>query len=74
VNSNNEIQGYKLYPMLHFRRKFSSSITASPRGGHMVLATAAWRSRTSGGQQMGGVDGLYVHVVLCSNSLSVVAV
>jgi len=28
VNSNNEIQGYKLYPMLHFRRKFSSGVTA----------------------------------------------
>jgi len=28
VNSNNEIQGYKLYPMLHFHRKFSSGVTA----------------------------------------------
>jgi len=27
VNSNNEIQGYKLYPMLHFCRKFSSGVT-----------------------------------------------
>ena len=27
MNSNNEIQGYKMYPMLHFRRKFSSGIT-----------------------------------------------
>ena len=29
MNSNNEIQGYKLYPMLHFRRKFSSSVTVA---------------------------------------------
>jgi len=29
VNSNNEIQGYKMYPMLHFHRKFSSSVTSS---------------------------------------------
>ena len=27
MNSNNEIQGYKLYPMLHFHRKFSSGVT-----------------------------------------------
>ena len=27
MDSNSEIQGYKVYPMLHFRRKFSSSIT-----------------------------------------------
>jgi len=30
VNSNNEIQGYKLYPMLHFCRKFSSGVTTRP--------------------------------------------
>ena len=29
MNSNNEIQGYKLYPMLHFRRKFSSGVTVA---------------------------------------------
>ena len=27
MNSTNEIQGYKMYPMLHFRRKFSSGVT-----------------------------------------------
>jgi len=27
VGSNSEIQGYKVYPMLHFCRKFSSSVT-----------------------------------------------
>jgi len=27
VDSNSEIQGYNFYPMLHFRRKFSSSVT-----------------------------------------------
>ena len=27
MGSNSEIQGYNLYPMLHFCRKFSSSIT-----------------------------------------------
>jgi len=27
VGSNSEIQGYNLYPMLHFCRKFSSGIT-----------------------------------------------
>jgi len=26
VGSNSEIQGYKVYPILHFHRKFSSSI------------------------------------------------
>ena len=26
MDSNSEIQGYKVYPMLHFHRKFSSSI------------------------------------------------
>jgi len=29
VGSNSEIQGYKVYPMLYFHRKFSSSITMS---------------------------------------------
>ena len=28
MNFNNEIQEYKMYPMLHFRRKFSSGVTA----------------------------------------------
>ena len=28
MGSNSEIQGYNFYPMLHFRRKFSSSVTA----------------------------------------------
>ena len=27
MDSNSEIQGYNVYPMLHFRRKFSSGIT-----------------------------------------------
>jgi len=27
VDSNSEIQGYNVYPMLHFCRKFSSGIT-----------------------------------------------
>jgi len=27
VNSNSEIQGYSVYPMLHFCRKFPSGIT-----------------------------------------------
>ena len=27
MDSNSEIQGYNVYPMLHFHRKFSSSIT-----------------------------------------------
>ena len=27
MGSNSEIQGYNVYPMLHFCRKFSSSIT-----------------------------------------------
>jgi len=29
VGSNSEIQGYNLYPMLHFHRKFSSGVTAA---------------------------------------------
>ena len=28
MDSNSEIQGYNMYPMLHFCRKFSSSVTA----------------------------------------------
>ena len=28
MDSNSEIQRYNMYPMLHFHRKFSSSITA----------------------------------------------
>ena len=28
MGCNSEIQGYKVYPILHFHRKFSSSITA----------------------------------------------
>ena len=28
MDSNSEIQGYYVYPMLHFHRKFSSGITA----------------------------------------------
>jgi len=28
VDSNSEIQEYNVYPMLHFHRKFSSSVTA----------------------------------------------
>ena len=31
MDSNSEIQGYNFYPMLHFRRKFSSSVTARRR-------------------------------------------
>ena len=27
MDSDSEIQGYNVYPMLHFHRKFSSSIT-----------------------------------------------
>jgi len=27
VDSNSEIQGYNVYPMLHFYRKFSSGVT-----------------------------------------------
>ena len=27
MDSNSEIQGYNVYPMLHFCRKFSSSVT-----------------------------------------------
>jgi len=30
VDSNSEIQGYNVYPMLHFHRKFSSGIIAYP--------------------------------------------
>jgi len=30
VGSNSKIQGYNFYPMLHFRRKFSSSIMPPP--------------------------------------------
>jgi len=30
VGSNSEIQGYNLYPMLHFCRKFAGSITLGP--------------------------------------------
>ena len=29
MSSNSEIQGYNMYSMLHFHRKFSSSVTAS---------------------------------------------
>ena len=28
MDSDSEIQGYNMYPMLHFHRKFSSGITA----------------------------------------------
>ena len=30
MDSNSEIQGYNVYPMLHFHRKFSSGVTARP--------------------------------------------
>jgi len=33
VGSNSEIQGYNFYPMLHFRRKFSSGVTPYKRLG-----------------------------------------
>jgi len=36
VGSNSEIQGYNFYPMLHFHRKFSSSITTIL---HLGIAT-----------------------------------
>jgi len=43
VNSNNEIQGYKMYPMLHFRRKFSSGVTASSqRKERAMLSVGIW--------------------------------
>jgi len=32
VDSNSEIQGYNMYPMLHFHRKFSSSVTVALMG------------------------------------------
>jgi len=31
VDSNSEIQGYNVYPMLHFCRKFSSGVTTKQR-------------------------------------------
>ena len=31
MDSNSEIQGYNVYPMLHFHRKFSSGIIADLR-------------------------------------------
>ena len=31
MDSNSEIQGYNVYPMLHFCRKFSSSVTTKQR-------------------------------------------
>jgi len=31
MGSNSEIQGYNMYPMLHFHRKFSSGITLLQR-------------------------------------------
>ena len=31
MDSNSEIQGYNVYPMLYFHRKFSSSITTCTR-------------------------------------------
>ena len=31
MDSNSKIQGYNVYPMLHFRRKFSSGVTPQSR-------------------------------------------
>ena len=31
MDSNSEIQGYNVYPMLHFCRKFSSGVTTKQR-------------------------------------------
>ena len=31
MDSNSEIQGYNVYPMLHFHRKFSSGVTVLER-------------------------------------------
>ena len=31
MDSNSEIQGYNMYPMLHFHRKFSSGVIPRPR-------------------------------------------
>ena len=34
MNSNSEIQGYNVYPILHFHRKFSSGVT--PRASRVL--------------------------------------
>jgi len=43
VDSNSEIQRYKVYPMLHFCRKFSSSITTQRKEEHSRKKSTARR-------------------------------
>jgi len=40
VDSNSEIQGYNFYPMLHFRRKFSSGVTPVPVNYSLIIFDA----------------------------------
>ena len=46
MGSNSEIQGYNMYPMLHFHRKFSSGITALSMADAIfnLILVVNWRS------------------------------
>ena len=48
MDSNSEIQGYNVYPMLHFRRKFSSGVTTSVSE-VVTLQTRTLRNRMPSG-------------------------
>ena len=50
MDSNSEIQGYNFYPMLHFRRKFSSDVTMDLMVDLTSYNYVCWGARSSPGQ------------------------
>ena len=48
MDSNSEIQEYNVYPMLHFCRKFSSSVTVSTKSSTSSSVYSSTNGRTTG--------------------------
>ena len=73
MDSNSEIQGYNVYPMLHFHRKFSSGVTlVSPQGSEPFCIEADSSDFASGAvlsQQLPGEEKWHL-VAFYSKSLS----
>ena len=74
MDSNSEIQGYNVYPMLHFHRKFSSGITSPST--HLILLALATLSIVYSSAQvptevyLPGVTGKFPATLLISKAFA----
>jgi len=66
VDSNSEIQGYNVYPMLHFRRKFSSGIIVYPTVCPEWRAVEARQQESVAKVLFGGRDYKYSRTGRCT--------